>query len=89
MCPIEVKKSVKCFQVHGDGAHSEEKTGGNTKTGCNCGNAVPFPISARGTISGFDRSRNKKPDKRRGKNARTGRPEPAVYGRSRLGPRTG
>jgi hypothetical protein len=38
-----------------------------TQTGCNWGNAVAIPVSARGTIPGFDRSRNKKPGKRRGK----------------------
>lgn len=52
-----------------------------TKTGCNWGNAVAIPVSARGTIPGFDRSRNQEARQKKGENARTGRPELAAYGR--------
>jgi hypothetical protein len=81
MCPIE-SKMKSGFQVRGgDGAQREEGKN-NRNTGCSACS------SKRGTIPGFDRSRNKKQEER-GKNARTGRPELATNGRCRLGPHTG
>ena len=38
--------------------------------GCKWGNEVAVPVSARGTILGYNRSRNKKPDKKKGRKMR-------------------
>lgn len=77
MCPIEMKIKISVPSTRKQCPIVKKKQV-ETKTGCNWGNAVAIPVSARGTIPGFDRSRNKKPGKRRGKNARTGRLEPAA-----------